>query len=210
MSKFDDLNYTMANVCFLLFYINNSRILHILTKESKYMNLLQEYKELYNHEMAFSDRLNAKISNSLAIITIIGTGEAIVWKDCLGDNFNIVFFGLCLISLQSFIYTLYKFYKAYTNYTYGYYPIQETKVFADSTIKIVKANGKGEELAYKHIEKILGENYIKAAIINRNQNLLKSNAHRSLNKWIIISVVSIFICYTCGIIVSSEVLSTLI
>ena len=54
------------------------------------MDLLQEYKELYNHEMSFCDRLNSKISNALAIITITGTGEAIVWKDCLGDGFNIV------------------------------------------------------------------------------------------------------------------------
>lgn len=107
------------------------------------MDLLQEYKELYNHEIAFCDRLNAKISNALAIITIIGTGEAIVWKDCLGAGFNIVLFILCIISLQCFLYTMYKFYKAYSNYEYGYYPIEETENFVKCTFKIGKSKKNG-------------------------------------------------------------------
>lgn len=173
------------------------------------MDLLQEYKELYNHEMSFCDRLNSKISNALAIITIIGTGEAIVWKDCLGNGFNIVLFVLCIFSLQCFIYTMYRFYKAYSNYTYGYYPIKETEDFVNTTYKIGKEKNKDAEIIEEHIQKTLRDNYIKAASINREQNLKKSKAHRILNKWMIISIITVFICYACDIIVNSTYLKTL-
>lgn len=172
------------------------------------MDLLQEYKELYNHEMSFCDRLNSKISNALAIITIIGTGEAIVWKDCLGDGFNIVLFILCIFSLQCFIYTMYRFYKAYSNYTYGYYPIKETEDFVNATYKIGKERNKDTKIIEEHIQKVLQDNYIKAASINREQNIKKSKAHRLLNKWMIISIVTVFICYACDIIVNSTYLKT--
>lgn len=167
------------------------------------MNLLQEYKELYNHEINFSDRLNSKISNALVIITIIGTGETIVWKDCLENKFNIIFFILCLISLQCFIFTIYKFYKAYSNYSYGYYPIKETEEFVNLTFKIGKQKQKTDDIIEKHIQNKLRDNYIKAASINREQNLKKSNAHRMLSKWMIISIITIFICYACDIIINS-------
>jgi len=49
--------------------------------------------------MAFCDRLIGKNANVLAIITIIGTGDAIVWKDCLNNRFNIILFVLCIIPL---------------------------------------------------------------------------------------------------------------
>lgn len=173
------------------------------------MDLLQEYKELYNHEMAFCDRLNAKITNAIAIITIIGTGEAIVWQDCLGDGYNILLFIFCIISLQCFIYTMYKFYKAYSNYTYGYYPIKETDEFVKLTRKIGKEKGKESEIIEAHIKKGLCDNYIKAAAINREQNLKKSEAHRALNKWMIISIISVFFCYACDIIVNSSYLNSL-
>lgn len=173
------------------------------------MDLLQEYKELYNHEIAFSDRLNAKITNALAILTIIGTGESIVWKDCLGDNFHIIFFILCLLSLQCFIYTLFRFYKAYTKYTYGYYPIKETNDFVILTRKIGKEKQKTDAVIEKHIEKNLRDNYIKCASINREQNIRKSQAHRILNKWMIISIISVFVCYVCDIIINSSYLNSL-
>ena len=173
------------------------------------MDLLQEYKELYNHEMAFCDRLNSKISNALAIMTIIGTGEAIVWKDCLGEGFHILLFALCIISLQCFLYTMFKFYKAYSNYTYGYYPINETATFVKSTYDFAKKKNKTNQEAEEHIYKCLRDNYIKAASINRDQNLKKSNAHRTLNKWMIISIVTVFICYACDIIVNSSFLNSL-
>ncbi len=92
----------MENVSSDYNYFVISSIIYPYFTKGKVMDLLQEYKELYNHEMAFCDRLNGKISNALAIITIIGTGEAIVWKDCLNDGFNIILFVLCIISLQCF------------------------------------------------------------------------------------------------------------
>ena len=173
------------------------------------MDLLQEYKELYNHEMAFSDRLNAKISNALAILTIIGTGESIVWKDCLNDNFNIIFFILCLLSLQCFLYTIYKFYRAYSKYTYGYYPIKETNDFVVLTRKIGKEKQKSDEVIDNHIKKKLRDNYIKCASINREENLKKSKAHRILNKWMIVSAISIFICYAVDVIINSNYFKSL-
>lgn len=173
------------------------------------MDLLQEYKELYNHEMAFSDRLNAKISNALAIITIVGTGEAIVWKDCLGKDFNIILFVLCMTSLQCFLYTMFKFYKAYSNYTYGYYPIKETDDFVKLTNKVGQEKHKSDEVIERHIKKKMSDNYIKAASINRTQNLLKSKAHRTLNKWMIISIISVFTCYAFNIIINSSYLKSL-
>lgn len=173
------------------------------------MDLFQEYKELYNHEITFSDRLNAKISNALAIITIIGTGEAIVWKDCLGDGFNIFFFVLCIISLQCFLYTLFRFYKAYSNYEYGYYPIKETEDFVNLTYKIGEEKHKSDDVIKKHIVKKMRDNYIKAASINREQNLKKSKAHRKLNKWMIISIITIFLCYACDVLVNSTYLKSL-
>lgn len=173
------------------------------------IDLLEEYKELYNHEMAFCDRLNGKISNALAIITVIGTGEAIVWKDCLNDGYNIILFVLCIISLQCFIYTMYKFYKAYSNYTYGYYAIKETAEFVNLTYKLGKEKNKTEQEIENHIKKVFQNNYIKAASINREQNIKKSKAHRKLNKWMIISIISVFICYVCDIIVNSSYLKSL-
>ena len=173
------------------------------------MDLLQEYKELYNHEMAFCDRLNAKISNALAIITVIGTGEAIVWKDCLSDNFNIIFFVLCIISLQCFLYTLFKFYKAYSNYTYGYYPIKETDEFVQKTYAVGKKKNLSNDAIEKHILNAFQKNYIDAASINRKQNLNKAKAHRTLNKWMIISIITIFVCYGFDITINSAYFKTL-
>lgn len=170
------------------------------------MDLLQEYKELYNHEISFSDRLNSKIANSLAIITIIGTAETIVWKDCLCDNYNIIFFHLCSVSLICFLITLFRFYKAYAGYTYGYYPITETAEFVTETFRIGKEKNKSNEIIEKHISKKMRDNYIKAASINRIQNLRKSKAHRILNMWMIISIISVFICYACDIILISNIL----
>ncbi len=171
----------MENVSSDYYYFVISSIIYPYFTKGKVMDLLQEYKELYNHEMAFCDRLNGKISNALAIITIIGTGEAIVWKDCLNDGFNIILFVLCIISLQCFLYTLYRFYQAYSNYQYGYYPIKETEDFVKLTYKIGKEKQKPDEVVEKHIQNILRDNYIKAAAINREQNLIKSKAHRKLN-----------------------------
>lgn len=60
-----------------------------------------------------------------------------------------------------------------------------------------------------HIYNGLRDNYIKAAAINREQNLIKSKAHRRLNKWMIISIISVFICYACDIVVNSKFLNSL-
>lgn len=164
------------------------------------MNLFDEYKNLYSHEIEFCDRLNKRITNSLGILTIIGTGEIIIWKECLKSEINILLFLLCFISIQSFLITSFKFYKSYTGYKYAYYPIEETKKFIDSTYKIVKNSKKDITIAENHVLKGLQENYIKCAIINRKQNIKKANAHRELNKWMIISLITIFISYTFGMI----------
>lgn len=205
------LFWTFVENMFRLFKLN--KLWYILPKEVillQKIDLLQEYKELYEHEIAFNDRLNAKISNSLAILTIVGTGEGIVWKDCFNMKFNIIFFILCFVSLQCFVIALYKFYKAYTNYKYGYYPVDLIKDYVDKTYRIVKDKNKDINIADNHIIKGFQDNYIKCAIINRKQNTLKSNAHRKLSKWIIISIISIFVCYACDIIISSNMLGKLL
>ena len=40
-------------------------------------------------------------------------------------------------------------------------------------------------------------------ILNREQNLIKSKAHRKLNKWMIVSIISVFICYACDVIIAN-------
>ena len=115
------------------------------------LDLLQEYKELYNHEIAFSDRLNAKISNALAILTIIGTGEVIVWKDCLGEGFNIVLFILCILSIQSFIFC--------SAITYNRI-IQNLRKFYMKLFHLLTVVQFGTKLTvfYNHIERIITYN----------------------------------------------------
>ncbi len=171
------------------------------------MNLFDEYKELYYHEMKFSDRLNQKISNSITMLTIVGAGEILVWNDCLNKTpFNIILFILCLLSLQCFLIALYKFYRAYSKYTYGYYPIKETKDYVDQSLSKMKSNPNYKNSIRINIENQFALNYMKCAIINREQNLLKSNAHRKLNRWIVLSIISVFLCYGYDIIIQSNIL----
>lgn len=174
------------------------------------MDLLNEYKELYYHELDFCDRLNNKINNTIAIITIIGGGEIIVWKDCFSKNFNLLYFIICILSFQCFIITLFKFYKSYSGYKYAYYPISGTKTAIDNTYKIIKNKNKDKSIADSHIAKILSSNFIEAAIINRNQNILKANAHRKLNKWMIITSISIFVAFSYYVIRNSVIINSLV
>lgn len=48
---------------------------------SDQFDVLAYYKELYEKEIEFADRLNNKTANSLAILTIIGSGHALLVSD---------------------------------------------------------------------------------------------------------------------------------
>lgn len=162
------------------------------------MDLLQEYKELYYKEMEFSNKLSEKINICITFLTILGSGQVLLWTQSLEFEISVytsIYFVMCCISTGLFITCLFKFYKAYSGYKTQYFPIKAMARAVKETYYI--ANKK--EAADKHVYDMFCERYINDAIHNREVNKEKNNNHKVLISWICRAFVFLIISYTIGI-----------
>ena len=101
------------------------------------MNVLEEYKELYYNSLEHSDRLNNKIGNSITFLTLIGTGNILIWSKYFTSIIDTVFLILCFLSTTSFLWSGYLFVKAYSGYKYAYFPSDKVSLNIKETREII-------------------------------------------------------------------------
>lgn len=156
---------------------------------------LSYYKELYEKEMEFSNRLNEKIGTSITMLSIIGSGHVLlvsemfpmVWPFNMWNWIAVIFVGLSIIA---FAVTLVKFRNAYSKYTYLHFPIDGMK----PTIERGRTMDMNDE-ASEEIRRRLTNQYRDCAIHNREVNVTKSENHYFLNRAIMVSFVVLAIIF---------------
>lgn len=162
--------------------------------------MLQEYKELYYKEIEHSERLNNKSNMCITLLTILGSTQVLLWTQFKTFENNIcsgVYLAMCIVSLISFIVSIYKFYFTYSGYKYSYFPIED---MAHATIKTYEIAGDNDkELANTHIYNMYCERFLNDAIANRDENINKNNKHKKLTQTICISLVITAIVFAYGI-----------
>lgn len=162
---------------------------------SDQFDVLAYYKELYEKEMEFSNRLNEKIGTSITMLSIIGSGHVLlvsemfpmVWPFNVWNWIAITFVGLSIIA---FVITLVKFRNAYSKYTYGHFPIAKM----DATIEHGRQMDMNDE-ASKEIRRRLTNQYRDGAIHNRKVNIRKSKNHYLLNRTIMVAFVALAVTF---------------
>lgn len=166
------------------------------------MDLLQEYKELYYKEIEHSERLNNKINTCITFLSILGSGQVLLWtqfKNFEVKIYSIIYLCACIFSFIIFILCLFKFYSSYSGYKYNYFPIKDMAVVTSKTYKIAGDNKKDHKLAEKHIYNMYCERFLNDAIKNRKNNEVKNNRHRKLTKCICISFVVTIIVFALSV-----------
>lgn len=154
------------------------------------VDLLQEYKELYYHETEHSERLNAKISMGLTLLTVLITGEIILWMDMFPVQMtflHLFYLALCSFSLIPLAFSIRFFLKSYTDYDYQYFPIEKIRENIEKSITYAKTLEDGQKKLDNHITDMFIKKFSDDAIHNRNQNQLKCENQRLLTAWIIAS-----------------------
>lgn len=76
------------------------------------MNELQEYKDLYHDELHIAENLNSKITNSITLLTIIGTANVLLLKDLFpieNTIWSIAYIIICIINIVAFARTIIPF-----------------------------------------------------------------------------------------------------
>lgn len=138
---------------------------------SEQFDELAYYKELYEKEVEFADRLNNRTSNSLTILTIIGSGHVLLISDIYPleeplKDFGLIVTLLCLASGLLFTRAMYCFWKAYRGFGYEYYPTKEMAKSVDAAIR--------NPALQEKLKKAMTDLYKSGAITNRNMNRDKS------------------------------------
>lgn len=157
------------------------------------IDYLSEYKDLHYKEIELQDRLNGKVPNSIAFLSLVGTGIVFLIQELFPIACNDVsFISILLLTLTalSFIIAVCYFCKSYIGYKYYYFPIQDMyrvinanhkyarESKEDSTIKMVDEN----------IRMGLESIFIESAINNRQQNVRKTKFQRNSTYWLLASV----------------------
>lgn len=163
-----------------------------------YVDLLEDYKELYYKEIEYTERLNSKINTCITFLTIIGSGVILVWSQ-FGEVYSSEYFWtyliLCGVSSVSFIFCIIFFYKAYTGYEIHYFPIKDMAIACNETYKLVYKGLIEREQAEKHVKNMMSERYLNDAIHNREQNSLKNKRHRRLIHFVAITFIILLTSY---------------
>lgn len=159
------------------------------------MNLLNEYKELYCKEIEHSDRLNNKISNSIAFITLIGSGNLLIWQKYFTREINTVYLLLCFTSLLMFVVTFLFFIRAYSGYDYAYFPTADMNQKIQQTLNITNGIKDGKTIADNHIQGMFERTYIKCANLDFEQNLIKNKRHKMFTTASVVSFLALAVAY---------------
>lgn len=153
---------------------------------------LEYYKNLYEKEIEFADCLNNKTSNSLTILTIIGSGHALLISDIyllvppLTDIWLVVTL-LCLASGLLFVRAMYCFWKAYRGFDYEYYPIKGMEESVDTAAL--------NHALQEDLKESMTGLYKSGAIANRDTNRDKSEKQYKLGLAMAKSFVSLLILF---------------
>lgn len=132
---------------------------------------LAYYKELYEKEVEFADRLNNKTANSLTILTILGSGHVFLISDIYSlvsplTDIGLMITLLCLVSGALFVKAMYCFWRAYRGFEYTYYPIEEMV----ENVHAAKLNPELQEKLEKYIIDLYKDGAIKNRETNRDKN----------------------------------------
>ena len=157
------------------------------------------YEKLYFHEIDVRESLSNRLQAPMAIIvSLIGVlGFLIQSFDKEQSGFIVNLFTFFLVSSAiCLICALYFFIKSWWGSTYAFLPSAEDtekyRKLLESTYKKYKS---GDDLANKHLDEYLCNNYIKCATQNTQCNDLRSlNIHRT-NGTLIITTLLVFISF---------------
>lgn len=173
------------------------------------MNLKEEYKELYYKELEICDRLNSKIGTSLTLLTIIGTGHIILWKDISVVDWSLwshrLYCLLIFLALISYVIAITYFIKSYSGYKYEYIPIDGCNHYIESAKEYAKKNNISETSLNEYIENMFIRKYIQNTIINRKLNLRKTKLQYRLTRYICITFALLFVAYAIWIVTINPV-----
>lgn len=167
------------------------------------IDLLQEYKELYYHEIEHSERLNSKISTGLTLLITLISGEIVLWMDMFPLHITVlhmVYLFLCVFSLVPLGLSAKYFVKSYSGYDYQYFPIAKIKLNIEQSIDYSNTISDGKKKLNQHIVNMFQQKFSEDAVHNREQNLLKSENQRLLTVWLITSFVIVIPALTLWII----------
>lgn len=163
------------------------------------MDLLEEYKELYNKEIEAHDRLNNKMGTSLTLLTIIGTAEIFLWKDAyllpVISSWWWLYIVLNLLSLGTFALSAGAFYRYYTGYEYKYINPKEIRKYIEKTQIYADSNNIPPDKTNEYIKEMLERQYIDFAISNMESNSRKNRSQYILTKWICITFIFVMFAY---------------
>lgn len=172
------------------------------------MNELQEYKDLYHDELNIAENLNSKITNSITLLTIIGTANVLLLKSLFpieNTIYSIIYLLICIVNIIMFLKTVYRFVKAHTGRVYNYFylkdiqnkGIQYKKIIIEE-LKSKNINADSESIAdavNKKIEYWIIKEYAGCAKFNRKVNAEKSQELYKLTRSIIYNIILVFVSF---------------
>lgn len=165
-----------------------------------YINLLEEYKELYYKELELNDTLNNKITTCITFLTIIGSALIFLWTQFKNYEFcwyTTIYLIFCVIDTIMFIICITMFIKAYSGYNRPTFPIKDIAVQNTTVLDQVCPSQKDE--AMKLLENVMAERFINDAIKNRNLNVIKSKRHNRMIKMITATFIITFITFAINV-----------
>jgi hypothetical protein len=169
------------------------------------MDLLSEYKELYHKSIEHSDRLSNKINTTMTQLAAISTGNVFIWREYFTTSINTTYLLLCFTSFLALITTLFLFYRAYSGYTYAYFPTKDMSVKVQQVKNIAKNSQVKSCEVDTRINGMFTRTYLKCAIINTTENMIKTKRHKILSLFLVISFLSLAIAFAFNIAVINNI-----
>lgn len=171
------------------------------TKEI-FMNLLEEYKDLYYKEIEFNDRLNNKITTCITFFTVLGSALIFLWsklKDYEIDWYTILYLLFCIIDTIMFLTCIFMFFRTYSGYDRPTFPIRDIAVQNTKVLNRVTSSQKEE--ANQLLEQIMAERFIIDAIENRKLNKIKNRKHYILIRMIMATFIVVFLTFAISLLI---------
>lgn len=165
-----------------------------------YINLLEEYKDLYYKEVEFNDRLNNKITTCITFLTVLGSALILLWTQV--KNFQMCWYTrlyvlLCMINTFMFFICIRMFIKSYSGYKRPNFPIKDIATQNMNILNSVPQEQHCEILSV--LENVMAQRFINDAISNRELNKIKSEQHNKMIKMITYTFILTFITFAINI-----------
>ena len=171
---------------------------------------LQNNRNLYEDEINHADRLNTKTTYMLSVLTIIGSGEILVIQEILPIKLTfwaIIYYTLCLISLITFVYSIWLFIQVCNVSPYSYVNISAINKTCSRKYKEMAEKNFPQDIIGKFMElmfiKMLSEQYFNCALQNRLTNIEKLQNQQKLTQNLIYNFIALFVNFVGYIIIHS-------